>query len=135
MKKHRIHPDTHLVSALILFVVVILAFLLSYQGYLSRQRPACTEEARVCANGTTVTRSGPACEFAPCPNDNLPDKPGITEEPLQAPAPKGTTKKSGEAARCTLEVKTCSDGSFVTRTGPGCAFAPCPDDLELDTYR
>jgi hypothetical protein len=27
---------------------------------------ACTEEAKVCPNGSTVGRTGPNCEFAPC---------------------------------------------------------------------
>ncbi len=28
---------------------------------------ACTEEAKVCPDGTTVGRTGPNCEFTPCP--------------------------------------------------------------------
>ena len=27
---------------------------------------------------------------------------------------------------CTAEAKLCPDGSAVGRTGPDCAFAPCP---------
>lgn len=27
---------------------------------------------------------------------------------------------------CTLEAKQCSDGSYVSRTGPNCEFAACP---------
>lgn len=27
----------------------------------------CTEDAKVCPDGTVVTRGGLACEFAPCP--------------------------------------------------------------------
>lgn len=27
---------------------------------------ACTEEAKICPDGSTVSRSGPQCEFAPC---------------------------------------------------------------------
>lgn len=29
---------------------------------------------------------------------------------------------------CTMEAKLCSDGSAVGRTGPACAFAPCPKE-------
>lgn len=29
---------------------------------------ACTEEAKLCSDGTSVVRSGPKCEFAACPN-------------------------------------------------------------------
>jgi hypothetical protein len=39
----------------------------------------------------------------------------------RAPAP-GT----GEQIACTDEAKLCPDGSSVGRTGPNCAFAPCP---------
>lgn len=27
---------------------------------------------------------------------------------------------------CTMEAMVCPDGSAVGRTGPNCAFAPCP---------
>jgi len=27
---------------------------------------------------------------------------------------------------CTMEAMVCPDGSSVARTGPNCAFAPCP---------
>lgn len=29
---------------------------------------ACTEEAKICPDGSAVGRTGPDCEFAPCPN-------------------------------------------------------------------
>lgn len=31
----------------------------------------------------------------------------------------------GEVA-CTMEAKLCPDGSYVSRSGPKCEFAPCP---------
>ncbi len=31
---------------------------------------ACTEEAKICPDGSAVGRSGPNCEFAPCPDFN-----------------------------------------------------------------
>lgn len=30
---------------------------------------------------------------------------------------------------CTLEAKVCPDGSFVSRAGPNCEFAPCPNQI------
>ena len=33
-----------------------------------------------------------------------------------------------EVVMCTADVKECADGSFVSRTAPDCAFAPCPDE-------
>ena len=56
--------------------------------------PACTEEARVCADGSTVVRTGPKCEFQRCPGD--PDN-GVSPDPsaagpngASAPQPMGT---------------------------------------------
>lgn len=36
---------------------------------------ACTEEAKVCKDGSTVSRTGPNCEFAPCPGEEMPPAP------------------------------------------------------------
>lgn len=37
------------------------------------------------------------------------------------------TKKSSEPGiACTMEAKLCSDGSYVSRTGPNCEFSACP---------
>lgn len=33
---------------------------------------ACTEEAKVCPDGSAVARTGPNCEFAPCPGAMAP---------------------------------------------------------------
>lgn len=34
----------------------------------TEQQIACTEEAKVCPDGSAVGRQGPNCEFAPCPD-------------------------------------------------------------------
>lgn len=49
----------------------------------------------------------------------------------QMEAEKAVFKYAGECAAatdvvCTQEAKQCPDGSYVGRTGPNCAFAPCP---------
>jgi hypothetical protein len=36
---------------------------------------ACTEEAKVCPDGSSVGRTGPNCEFAPCPTSEAPGAP------------------------------------------------------------
>jgi len=35
---------------------------------------ACTEEAKICPDGSAVGRTGPNCEFAPCPNQAVADE-------------------------------------------------------------
>lgn len=32
--------------------------------------PQCTMEAKMCPDGSAVGRTGPACEFAPCPGES-----------------------------------------------------------------
>lgn len=34
---------------------------------------------------------------------------------------------------CTMEVKECADWSYVGRSWPGCAFAPCPNEETTNT--
>lgn len=37
-----------------------------------------------------------------------------------------TPVSSGGGTICTMDAKQCSDGSYVSRTGPNCQFAACP---------
>ncbi len=37
------------------------------------------------------------------------------------------TPKNLEPVMCTMDAKMCSDGSYVSRSGPQCAFAACPN--------
>lgn len=37
-----------------------------------------------------------------------------------------STFKFTDQTACTLEAKLCPDGSYVSRQGPNCEFAPCP---------
>lgn len=63
-----------LAGVVILFVVGIGSFL--YRNTVERPgitvtQPACTMEAKICPDGTSVGRTGPTCEFAPCPSPNI----------------------------------------------------------------
>ena len=37
------------------------------QKDFGNERIACTQEAKLCPDGSAVGRTGPNCEFAPCP--------------------------------------------------------------------
>lgn len=125
------HREMAVTGVLLVFVIGIWSFLAPYLDQFSPiSERACTMEAMICPDGSAVGRSGPNCEFTACPP--VFTTPGITEVPFEVP--KGTPSVPGLVA-CTQEVKICSDGSFVARTGPKCEFAPCPDDLELDVDR
>jgi hypothetical protein len=71
---------------------------------------ACTEEAKQCPNGSYVSRTGPNCEFALCPENTTAT---LNRNPTI------------ENVMCTEDAKQCPDGSYVSRTGPNCEFAPC----------
>ncbi|MCX6776958.1 MAG: serpin family protein [Candidatus Micrarchaeota archaeon] len=52
-----------------ILVLLLLASLFLLSGCAQTNQPnACTEEAKLCPDGTAVGRVGPNCEFAPCPN-------------------------------------------------------------------
>ena len=42
----------------------------------------------------------------------------------------GTTGVTGETM-CTTDARMCSDGSYVSRTGPSCSFAACPSGTSI----
>lgn len=81
--------------------------------------PGCTEEAMICPDGSSVARTGPDCEFAPCPDAGDSDS---------GEAPPDPPPEEGDGVMCTMDAKICPDGSSVGRSGPDCEFAPCPGE-------
>ena len=61
---------TYIISALVLGLILIGgAVALAYRAMnVKDQAVACTEEAMVCPDGSSVARTGPNCEFAACPS-------------------------------------------------------------------
>ena len=66
---------------LIVALVVLMAFgaFFSYSKMVNDEPPssygkACTEEAKICPDGSAVGRQGENCEFTPCPGEQ-PSKP------------------------------------------------------------
>src|SRR3989344_4670158 len=59
--------------AIIALVIAILVLIAGGGGYYIYQKKfkiySCTEEAKICLDGSTVGRQGPKCEFALCPGD------------------------------------------------------------------
>ena len=102
--------------------------------------PACTTEAKMCPDGSGVGRTGPNCEFAPCPSGQEAPQQACTREAKVcpdgsavgrtgpncefSPCP-GEAPPPGDAVACTMDAKMCPDGTSVGRTGPKCEFAPC----------
>lgn len=60
-------------------LILLSAALFLLAGCVQTNQPnACTEEARLCPDGSSVGRVGPNCTFAPCPNCICPQ--GYTQE-------------------------------------------------------
>jgi hypothetical protein len=93
----------------------------------------CTAEALICPDGSAVGRTGPDCEFAPCPSEGVacqedgklcPDGSVVGRE-----GPDCEFAACPVAIACTQEAKLCPDGSVVGRELPNCQFAPCPTEI------
>ncbi|MDB9944386.1 META domain-containing protein [bacterium] len=94
---------------------------------------ACTMEAKICPDGTSVGRTGPNCEFSPCPEVEEVEEPADFEQKVEErdriPNDQGMEypiPDSEQGMFCTSDVQKCEDGSFVGRIPPSCNFAACP---------
>ncbi len=65
-KRKKLNEFRRLEIISIIFVLLIIAFFIL--TIFSEKSGACTEEAKVCNDGTIVVREGKNCEFAPCPD-------------------------------------------------------------------
>lgn len=53
------------ISAVIAFIIG--GFYLGSNPDVDTDQVACTQDAKICPDGSAVGRQGPKCEFAPCP--------------------------------------------------------------------
>lgn len=68
----------------VILAIIVGGVILAYQ-YLwlpkNSQKPvACTQEAKICPDGSAVGRIGPNCEFAPCPSVKVDETAGWRTE-------------------------------------------------------
>ncbi len=69
--------------ASILIVLILAAATFGYLIYsgkinLPQKQVACTEESRICPDGSSVGRTGPKCEFTACPSPKADASPAPT---------------------------------------------------------
>jgi hypothetical protein len=62
---------------------------------------ACTEEAKVCDDGSSVSRQGPDCEFAACPGEgeaaaDAADEPEEAADGAEEPADEASAEEPAE---------------------------------------
>ncbi|KKU91074.1 MAG: hypothetical protein UY23_C0004G0019 [Candidatus Jorgensenbacteria bacterium GW2011_GWA1_48_11] len=56
-----------LLSLLVALLIIVGLYYLAGPALRRAEPVACTEEAKLCADGSAVGRTGPNCEFAACP--------------------------------------------------------------------
>lgn len=79
-----------------LFFGIVLIILLGVGGFAYRSvmenttplQRACTAEAKICPDGSSVGRTGPACEFTPCAFPNI----SLTDAQIAFALPQGYEK-------------------------------------------
>lgn len=59
---------TMMIVAVLITLVVLILFFISLPTRPSAP-VACTLDAKLCPDGSSVGRVGPNCEFAPCPGE------------------------------------------------------------------
>ena len=77
------------VSDKIILGIVVLATVVVGVYYFNikeeQTQIACTMEAKLCPDGSAVGRTGPNCEFAPCPKVEKTESSGIQGKVLLGP--------------------------------------------------
>ena len=89
----------------------------------------CTEDAKLCADGSTVVRSAPNCEFAACPNDDAPPKSSVACRPEQRLVDMCTEQYQPVCASYQIQCVT-TPCNPVPKTYPNSCFA-CMDNNVL----
>jgi hypothetical protein len=157
-------------NALVLFILILLLITAVVFAYNSGghaggknnisvipavKEKACTMEAKLCPDGTYVGRSGPRCEFSPCPAtgpkpvgsggikgkitlspicpvERMPPDPSCAPKPYETSI---SIKKSGGSS-LVKTIQSKSDGTFSTDLPPGSyvldinsgkAYPQCPE--------
>jgi len=65
------------------FIIIVILILLPAGAYLflnSNKQVACTTEAKICPDGSSVGRTGPKCEFTACPKTKPTPTPNPTAD-------------------------------------------------------
>ncbi len=94
--------------------LVVLVGTLLYIASHEHAATACTQDAKICPDGSTVGRVGPYCQFADCPSTS-------------------TVGGAPGSVACAEDMRACPDGSLVPRVPPSCDFAPCNSQTGFGT--
>jgi hypothetical protein len=73
-KLNKINPSILAIAGFVLLILIgfaVATFQVIFKNEIGQpfqQEKACTLEAKICPDGSSVGRSGPQCEFAACPS-------------------------------------------------------------------
>lgn len=127
------------------YVLILLLLSVFLVACTTTDKPiACTEEAKICSDGTAVSRDGNNnCEFSACPDERsyvstdleqckvirfmcVQGKQPFTDDNGCGCEPVNLTGIT--ILECTGEIKTCIDGSILHRDpANNCEFPACPE--------
>lgn len=96
-------PESTKKSPLLLFAIILIAISLIatliyiFGSQLFITPKACTMEAKICSDGSSVGRTGPNCEFSACPVATITpiETPIVTASPSASPVINPTSSPSG----------------------------------------
>lgn len=134
----------------VLFIAIAVALLgagwLVWKLWISPEPVACTEEAKICPDGSAVGRTGPNCEFAPCPGETGTVTGRVSVGPLCPVEPCDADPLDFSSNQVILEsssgqkipISLYSDGTiYSTKVAPGtyqitlkdCTWLGCEQEL------
>lgn len=99
---------SELAIGIIMLIAIGLGGILYWQNKISKdsnQQKACTEEAKLCDDGSYVGRTGPNCEFALCPVVNNQKIENDDQQQIANPASVYCEQNGGK-----LEIRTAVNG-------------------------
>lgn len=116
-------------------VVVVAGAGLYFVGTNTSEAPvACTMEAKLCPDGSAVGRTGPNCEFSPCPPSSTVATSTVTLQINQAHTVAGTTltvTKVLEESRCPSDVTCIQAGRVRVALSINSPSGPSQNELEV----
>lgn len=117
------------------FVAVLTLALVFLMSPRPSEQISCTQEARQCPDGSYVGRTGPRCEFAPCP-DALPNDGSVTfranlGETVSALGVTVTPEEVLEDSRCPADVVCVWAGRVRIRAMLGSGLGEAPQIFVL----
>lgn len=109
------------IAVLVVFGAGIIGYLAITQNAMAPVSTACTQEAKVCPDGSTVGRSGPNCDFAECPTAPTPVAEteatvAVLNQRILTEAVHITPLEVVSDSRCPIDVQCIQAGTVTLRT-------------------